>query len=958
MSEQSAVQNPMIKYAGEIGWEVITREDATALRGGEAGLYFTDLLRDRLLRLNDFLTEDLAGEVIRRLGLLQASIEGNREGLAWLRGEKSVFVPAENRERNVRLIDFEEPDNNAFHVTDEWKYKKGMLSGNRADVTFLVNGIPVAIAETKREGKPDGVAEGVHQLRRYHRETPELVTAPQVFEVTQMLDFYYGPTWSLSRKSVFNWREEAGDAATYEAKIKSFFDRRRFLRVLQDYIIFLTKDDETIKIILRQHQTRAVEKVVDRVLDTAKRRGLVWHTQGSGKTLTMITIAAKLLREAEGGEKPTVVMLVDRNELEQQLFKNIAAYGIENVEVAQSKNDLERLLRQDYRGLLVSMIHKFDGIAEKVNEREGIVVLVDEAHRTTGGDLGNYLEGAIPNATYIGFTGTPIDELSRGRGTFKVFGRDDEDGYTDKYSVAESIEDGTTVKLNYALAPSELLVDEETLEKEFLGLMESEGVAEIEEVDAILTRAVMLREMMKSPTRVDGIAKYVAEHYRENVEPLGFKAFLVGVDREACVLYKEALDEYLPPEYSQVVISQAHNDGEHLKRHYLSDQEEKEVRKAFGKKGTLPKILIVTQKLLTGFDAPILYAMYLDKPMRDHVLLQAIARVNRPYEDDEGLVKPYGFVLDFVGLFDKLERALAFDSDTVGSVVQNIDVLKGLFSTLMKEQAPKYLPYTKGWDDKAKERAIEAFADEADRKAFFQFYRRLQNLYDVISPDAFLRPYIEEYKALGQLYGLIRQAYSDRVYVDKELSAKTKELLQTHTDGSAMAVPGEIHELGPEELAALKASSASDTVKVLNLRKILGVKVVEESATKPYLVPIGERAHKLAEAYQDRQLTTKAALEAFSKLADEAVEAESEREKLGLSENAFAIYLALEPFVDTPSPEFAGQLDALFQAYPDYDWDDDQGRKLRTALYQKLRDEVGAAKLVPAANALLDLNRV
>lgn len=961
MSEQSAVQNPMVKYAGQIGWKTLSRSDATQMRGGESGLYLTEILREKLRELNPFLTPDLVDEVVRRLGLLHTTIEGNREALEWLRGEKSVFVAAENRERNVRLIDFDAPEANDFRVTDEWKFKAGLASGNRADVTFLINGVPVAICETKKAGKPDGIAEGVHQLRRYHKETPELVTAPQVYEVTQLLDLYYGPTWSLSRKAVFNWREEAEDAASYEAKVKSFFDRRRFLRVLKDYIVFLTKDDETVKVILRQHQTRAVEKVVDRVRDPMKRRGLVWHTQGSGKTLTMLTVAARLLREAEGeggqGVKPTVLMLVDRNELEQQLFKNVAAYGIGTVEVAQSKRDLERLLKADYRGLLVSMIHKFDGIPADVNTRDSIVVLVDEAHRTTGGDLGNYLEGAIPNATYIGFTGTPIDQLSRGQGTFKVFGRDDPDGYTDKYSVKESVEDGTTLKLNYALAPSEMRVDDETLESEFLGLMESEGVAEIEEVDAILSRSVVLREMMKSRGRVDKIAAYVADHFRENVEPLGFKAFLVGVDREACVLYKQALDRHLPPEWSQVVISEAHNDPQHLKDHYLTGAEEKEVRKAFAKKGGDPKILIVTQKLLTGFDAPILYAMYLDKPMRDHVLLQAIARVNRPYEDDDGLVKPYGFVLDFVGLFDKLERALAFDSDTVASVVQNVEVLRGLFSKMMAETAPDYLPLTKGWDDKAKERAIEAFEDDEKRRDFFKFYRRLQNLYDVLSPDPFLRPHVEDFKALSHLFGLIRQAYSDRVYIDKELSAKTRELLQTHTDGGAMAVPGEIHELGASELAALKGDDTSDTVKVLNLRKILGVKVDEEAGAKPYLVPIGERARALAESYQDRQMTTAAALEAFAGLAGKVVEAESERESLGLSETAYAVYLTLGLHGVEATPEVARDLDALFLAHPDSEWDTQQKGRLRTALYKRLSGVVEASDLVPVTNALLSLTR-
>ena len=300
--------------------------------------------------------------------------------------------------------------------------------------------------------------------------------------------------------------------------------------------------------------------------------------------------------------------------------------------------------------------------------------------------------GALPNATYIGFTGTPVDRLSRGQGTFKVFGSDDEQGYLDKYSIAESILDGSTVTLNYALAPSSLRVDRDLLEKRLLSLAEAEGISDVEELNAILDRAVELKEMMKAPDRIDKIAKYIATHFRENVEPMGFKAFVVAVDREACALYKMALDKYLPADYSRVVFSPSQGDREELKALYVNEDEEKKIRKDFIRKTEKPKILIVTEKLLTGFDAPILYCMYLDKPMRDHVLLQAIARVNRPYEDEQGQVKPYGFVLDFVGIFEKLEKALAFDSDVVASVIQNIDVLKQLFATMMKEQAQDYLP--------------------------------------------------------------------------------------------------------------------------------------------------------------------------------------------------------------------------------------------------------------------------
>ena len=251
------------------------------------------------------------------------------------------------------------------------------------------------------------------------------------------------------------------------------------------------------------------------------------------------------------------------------------------------------------------MIHKFDDIPANINTREEVIILVDEAHRTTGGNLGNYLMAALPYATYIGFTGTPIDGLAQGEGTFKVFGVDDDQGYLDKYSIGESIEDGTTVPLNYALAPSELRVDRETLERDFLNLVAAEGISDLEELDAILDRAVKLKEMMKAPERVDKIAAYVAQHFRDNVEPMGFKAFLVAVDREACALYKQALDNYIPPAYSEVVYSPHHQDRELLKAYHHTSEKEKEIRKKFAEKNTQPKILIVTEKLLTGFDAPI-----------------------------------------------------------------------------------------------------------------------------------------------------------------------------------------------------------------------------------------------------------------------------------------------------------------------------------------------------------------
>lgn len=958
-SERKTVQVPMMKYAGEIGWQYLKPEEALRQRRGNTGLFLYDTLEAQLLRLNPgVLNAQRLEEVVRRLSQLKATIEGNREALAWLRGEQSVYVQEEQRERNVRLIDFEHIDtNNVFHVTDEWRQKDANgLFTNRADIVFLINGLPIAIAETKHATVAEGLAKGIAQLRRYHEETPELVTIPQVFEVTELFNFYYGVTWNTSRKNLFNWREVvSGD---FERKVKDFFDRRRFLRVLQEYILFLTKDDVLTKVILRQHQVRAVEKVLARIVEGKKRRGLIWHTQGSGKTLTMLTIAARLL-QAPQGEKPTVIMIIDRTELENQLFRNIQAYGISKFKVAETKKDLQEILDSDYRGLVVSMIHKFDNIRDRSSLRRSIVVLVDEAHRSTGGDLGDYLMGALPNATYIGFTGTPIDHLSQGKGTFKVFGTDDPQGYLDKYSIAESVEDNTTVKLNYTLAPSELRVDKKTLETQFLNLTEAEGVNDIRELNAILDRAVELKEVMKSPQRIDNIARYIAEHFMSTVEPMGFKAFVVAVDREACVLYKRALEKYLPPDWIEAVYSSFNEDKGDLKKLALKPEVEKAIRCDFLKKEKLPKILIVTEKLLTGYDAPILYCMYLDKPMRDHVLLQAIARVNRPYEDDDIPVKPCGFVLDFVGIFERLERALAFDSDLVGGVIENIDTLKQLFATWMREQVPQYMPYAHLDDDKAIDRTYNYFlADKQRREAFLTFFRRLQNLYDVLSPSPFLRPYLDDYSALAALYLLVRRDI-DAVMADRELTRKTRELLRANTSSGGLGEAGAIREIGPEQLAALKQSSASDTVKMLNLRKLLNVVVEEQARQEPYLIPIGERADAVAQEYEERHISTRKALEDYETLLEKYVNAHEESTQLGLDRNGFAIYIELKQRFPSVSAQQAAVINQSFARYPDYQWNEQQTKLLRADLYKLLYPLCGVVKSsVEIAEKLIKLERV
>lgn len=932
-TERYSVQEPLLRYVYEIGWEYIKPEDVERFRGGRTGLILREIFTNQMLKLNeDFIDNHMIDDLIKRIERLSPSIEGNLKMWEYLKGLKTVYVPQEKRERNVKLID-ENPKNNVYHVTDEFSFTNDKYT-NRYDVVFFINGIPLFFAETKAAHKLDGIAEALEQVKRYHKETPKAMTVFQVYILTHLIQFYYSATWNFSAKSIFSWKIETGDKQ-FEKLVKEFFDKKRVIQIVLDYILFTRKDDELQKVVLRPHQMRAIHKVIDRARDKKKTRGLIWHTQGSGKTYSMI-VAAKKIMESPEFENPTVIMLVDRNELESQLFSNLKSVGFEHVSVAESKEHLRQMLREDKRGLIVTMIHKFEGMPANINTRKNIFVLVDEAHRTTGGDLGNYLMGALPNATYIGFTGTPIDKTSHGKGTFEIFGRDDlPHGYLDKYGIAESIEDGTTVKLHYALASNELLPDKETLEKEFLNLKEAEGICDIELLNKVLDKAVTLKNMLKSPERIKKVTEYIVNHYKNNVEPLGYKAFIVAVDREACALYKEELDKHLPKEYSEVVISPAQNDSDLLAKYHLSEEKEKQIRKAFIKPDQLPKILIVTEKLLTGFDAPILYCMYLDKPMRDHVLLQAIARVNRPYEDQKGIKKPCGLVIDFIGIFDKLEKALSFDSKDISDVVKDINVLKSRFAEMMEIAKREYLSIIKAKKaDKAVEAILTHFMDEERRKEFYKFYDELSDMYEIISPDAFLRPYLEDYDTLSRMSRIIKDAYEPHLLIDKEFARKTAKLVQEHTGIGKIKAQLDIYEINEETLRKLEQSPVSDTEKIFNLLKSIEKEIIEHAKDNPYLISIGERVEAIASSFKQRQKDTKETLESLKSIIAEINLAKKERIEKNMSPDVFTVYWILKNEKIEQAEDIARQAEKLFNEYPHWKISEEQERELKKKLYK------------------------
>ena len=936
VTERSSVQNPIIEYSIQIGWNYLSPDDALRMRGGETGLILRDVFSSQVIRLNsDFANLETANIIIKRLeNGITATIEGNEKAWQHLTGKGTVFISEERRDRNVRLIDLENPERNEYHVTGEMTFTNGVKT-NRPDVVFFINGIPVFILEAKAPHRIDGITDGLNQIRRYHEETPEMMVIPQSYQVTNIIDFYYAPTWNFSSKSIFSWRLENDNKL--EDQVKSFFRRETVLNFIRDYILFTRQDDELKKAVLRPHQARATEKVLDRSI-SPKSRGLIWHTQGSGKTYTMI-VAAKKIMEHRLIRRPIILMLVDRNELESQLYSNLTALGFENVHVTDNKRDLQGLLKSETATIIVSTIQKFEGMSEKTNLSKEIYVFADEAHRSTGGKLGNYLMGAIPNATFIGFTGTPVSRSSGKNDTFLIFGRDDPDGYLDKYGIKQSIRDGTTLPLNYSLAPNRMLVDRDTLEKSFLKNAELAGVSDIDTLNMIMEKQVTLRNMMKNADRMKSIAKYLSEHFRSNVELLGYKAFLVAVDREACVMYKEILDKYLPPSYSRVIISSNHNDSEKLRKYHTTENQEREIRKAFRDSKEDPKILIVTEKLLTGFDAPILYCMYLDKPMRDHVLLQAIARINRPYEST-GRVKPAGLIIDFVGVFRRLKDALSFDSKDlldIEDVVQDIEVLKKSFSEKITAMKVEYLDsLSEIKPDRVVNEILEMFSDQNTRQKYYARWRELEDMYNIISPDEFLRPHLDDFEKFARIFNILRMYYDNRQGPDMDLSEKTAQLVRESTSIGEFNPPRSTYSINDKTLSTIRTDHKSDRERILSMINSILNEVSKNMLKQPYLISIGERAEQIAQMYGQGQESSENTAKELELLIIEMNKANKDQKSLGMSPDIFSLYWFLKKKEVQESEKIATEMSSVFTKYSSWRTNPRQERDIRLELNRAL----------------------
>ena len=843
-------------------------------------------LKAALVRLNPEIAKqpELADEVIYKLRAILLSVnqvglvKANEEFMNWLSGNKTMPFGENNRHVPVRLIDFNEIKNNSYIATTQFRIRH--RETKIPDVVLLINGIPVVIGEAKTPIRPSvSWLDGAHEVHDIYEDAVPQLFVPNILSfATEGKELFYG---AIRTPLEFwaPWRLENDDDALAKRlglgeigkELSDLLSPQRLLDMLQNFSLFTTnKKRQRIKIIPRFQQYEGANKIVERVKEGKIKKGLIWHFQGSGKSLLMV-FAAQKLRKTTALKSPTVIVLVDRIDLDTQISGTFNAADIANVETTNNIKELQTLLERDTRKIIISTIYKFRDAKPEMNTRDNIIVLVDEAHRTQEGDLGRQMRAALPNAFLFGLTGTPVNKADKN--TFWAFGaEEDKGGYMSRYTFHDSIRDNATLPLHFEPRLVDVHVDKEAIDKAFLEFKESTALTD-EEADALNKKSAKMAAFLKSPERVAKIVEDIAIHFREKVEPHGFKAMIVTPDRYACVQYKEELDKYFDTVASRVVFSTSANDDLEFKQKWGIDKSEQEkIVDDFNDSISDLQFIIVTAKLLTGFDAPILQTMYLDKSIKDHTLLQAICRTNRLYPG-----KSFGRIVDYFGVFDDAAKALQFDEESIKQLITNLSELRDKLPKAMKETLSHFEGLYRSIEGfEGLELAQNAIDNNEKKDAFAKDYKYLSKLWESLSPDTILNLYQADYKWLSQVFESVRPA-ADNVgkLLWFSLGAQTVKLIHENIH------VGEVHQLEEFVLDADVIEDIfnnSDPKNAKKLEKIL-LKRFKKHAGNPKFKSLSERLEELRDKAEQGLITSIEFVKELCKLAKETVKAEKEIEQ-------------------------------------------------------------------------------
>jgi type I restriction enzyme R subunit len=972
MSEYTYVEQPILTWlcgdpkanveAGGLGW---TYRDEAAMMLYERPLedpLVEKLLVAAILRINQKVETEaqakLAVAALRNTMSQPDRLTANRQTLDLLRdGAKVTLAPGGDAE-TVHFIAFDPARQQLNDFTATSQYRVQGVKQCREDTVLLVNGIPLVIAEYKSyvaSGKD--WREAVHQLHRYQRQAP-LMLVPNVFCVAaDEEEFRYGTVlfhdaskddierhldvwgrWLSLYPEYHGWWNDTAAVDSddpLETPVKGLLRLKpaHLLDFLQHFVVFETKKGKTAKKIARYQQFEAVNELVDRTVSlaghpmtTQDRTGLVWHTQGSGKSLTMI-FAGQKLRRHSALNNPTVLIVVDRRDLKTQLSDDFDACDYPNVEKALGVEDLKRKLRADWRGTVVTTVQSFQNMGDLAPvARDNIISMVDECHRSQKGEgtesYAMTMRVKLANGFRYGFTGTPIDRTLQN--THRDFGplKDGiQERYLSYYGIRRSIQDGATLEVHYIRDKVPFKVDEEPMSAGFEQMCVETELEDEEAKDFIQRQRSQWKELARHPERVDIVLERMLTHFLEHPDPNGFKAQLVSVDRKACALYKDALDvklraRGLPPEWSDVIISAAQNSEPNVERYEYPKAKQDELIEYFkltpaewetwnrersgeDRSRWRPplKILIVCDRLLTGFDAPVEQVMYLDKPLRDHNLLQAIARTNRP---QPSMKKRTGVVVDYFGVFTDLEKALNFDENIREESLIDWEALRATVPGEVARCMEQFEGLTIADTRECLLAALRRLRDSEAAKNFEHNFRSLERLWEAVAPDPCLYPHRYQYNWLCGIYVAHRRRQRGTKDTYGELSAKTRQLIQDNTAFLDIAESLPVFKIDKDYVAKLE-DLPTPADKAAALEAILTAELSEDDPSFIYR-QLGERLQRVKERKDAGDDATARRLRELQEIAAEAAATKQEPERLNLTQpgeyGLFTILRAHAPRAD------------------------------------------------------------
>lgn len=879
-NEDNTIEQMILSTLQGNGWKYIPAEELPRMH---SDVLVEPMVKEALIRLNPEIAEDpsRADEVIYKLRTVILSVQPhnlvtqNEVFKKMVFEENSYPFGKDGRMIPIRFFGTMRKEDlalNEYVVTNQWVYPQAE-GGKRLDIVLLINGFPIAIGELKTPVRSAITwLDAAGDISAYEKSIPAMFVTNVFNFATEGKCYRYGSInmpinmwgpWHTATHKV------EGGLADVKISVEDMITPENVMDIFQFFTMFATdKKYRKYKIICRYQQFEGANMIVSRVVAGYPKKGLIWHFQGSGKSL-LIVFAAQKLRMIPELKNPTVVIVDDRIDLETQITATFNASDIPNLTSASTKEELLSFFRGDMRKILITTIFKFGEVSGELNPRDNIIVMVDEAHRTQEGDLGEKMRIALPNAFFFGLTGTPINRIDKN--TFATFGaEEDRTGYMSRYSFSDSIRDGATLPLHFEPVPVELHVDKDKLDREFETMTDEAGLSKDEKNE--LSRRVNMKAIMYNPARIRKVCEHIAKHFKEKIEPNGYKGQVVVYDRECCLMYKEVLDELLGEEASTIVMD-TNNDKEDRYKKYRRDRDaEGKVLDTFRDPASPLKLVIVTAKLLTGFDAPILQAMYLDKPMKDHTLLQAICRTNRTY--DQG--KTHGLIVDYIGIFDDVARALDFDENSMRKIITNIEEIKKQLPALLRKCLSYFMGVDRtieGWEGLMA--AQECLPTNKEKDAFAADYRVLNRAWDALSPDGFLNAYKTDYQWLSRVYESVKPTDGRGGLIWASLGAKTIELVhQNLTVGEAdedmdiLAMDADLIDEFLEKQKDLKKTTKK--VEINLVAKIM------KHTKDPKFIKLGEKLETLREKHEQGLLTSIEFLKLLLELAKEAAQAEKE----------------------------------------------------------------------------------